>query len=149
MEEDQSKDQVSKVENVMQLLSELVIGKKVNEQVGKMIDNIHELRSNDWGMSNSGSFGMNTAPLQQVQQEASDEPGTSNRSSATNVVSAEHQPLDKQLVYGPDGPLMLSAEESEFLHNQLQPLYQRYIEFKIFKDSILNLHVSLLNMYNV
>lgn len=116
----------------MQLLSELVIGKKVNKQVGNMVYNVHALRNSNWGMSNSDSCGMNTAPLQQVQQ-TSDEPGTSDHLSRTNVTLSkpEHQSPDEPLVYGPDGQIILSAEESKFLEDHLKHDDEEYVKFNI------------------
>lgn len=93
-----------------------------------------ESRNDKWSKesySHSDSKG-NPTLLHQVQQ-VSNEPGASNyapgfNSLKTNVMVSPSSD-ENALVYGPDGQIILTEEESKFLHDNIDD--EEYVKFQI------------------
>lgn len=136
LEKDKSKS--AEIENMMRALTELVTKGQVDTQVGNMVHSVHELRNDNWGRSTSDpdlSETSVTLPLQQVQQ-ALYEPGASNHnSSRTNATSIEILQSSEEPLYGPDGQIIFSAEESKFLQDHLKADDARMFENPYMDDN--------------
>lgn len=118
LEKDKSRSK--DMENMMRALTELVNNGQVDTHVGNMVNSVHELRK-DWGrkVSNCDLSGTSNVLSNKVHQQ-SDQLGASNyNSSGINAAPLRELQLDQPVMYGPDGEI-LSAEESEFLQDNLK-----------------------------
>lgn len=141
LEKDKSKS--TELESMMRALTELVTRGQVDTQVGNMVHSVHELRNDNWGRepSYADSSRTNATLSHQVQQvpQVPNEPGASNytvNTSKTNSVVP--QLSDDGLVYGPDGQMILSEEESKFLHDSIavEQKYVRNLGYPYFRLTI-------------
>lgn len=105
--------------------------------VGNTAHRVQELRNDNWSRDPSHSDSSKTNPtlLYQIQQ-VSNEPSASNyasgfNSSKTSTVAPKLSDESDALVYGPDGQIILTEEESQFLHDHLRD-EQEYVKFQIF-----------------
>lgn len=108
------------MENMMRALTELVNNGQVDTHVGNMVNSVHELRK-DWGkrVSNCDLSGTSNALSNKVQQQP-DQLGASNYNSfGINTAPLREVQLDQPVMYGPDGEI-LSAEESKFLQDNIK-----------------------------
>ncbi|XP_032673811.1 uncharacterized protein LOC116845350 isoform X2 [Odontomachus brunneus] len=130
LEKDKSKS--VELKNMMQTLTEFANRGQQNTSVGNTAHRMQESRNENWGRdpSHSDSFRTNST-LYQMQQ-VSNEPSASNyapafNSSKTSTVVSQS---DDALVYGPDGQIILTEEESKFLHDHIeQDALDDYIDY--------------------
>ncbi|CAL1679406.1 unnamed protein product [Lasius platythorax] len=118
LEKDKSRSK--DMENMMRALTELVNNGQVDTHVGNMVNSVHELRK-DWGkrVSNCDLSGTSNALSNKVQQQP-DQLGASNYNSfGINTAPLREVQLDQPVMYGPDGEI-LSAEESKFLQDNIK-----------------------------
>ncbi|XP_014473159.1 PREDICTED: polyadenylate-binding protein-interacting protein 1-like [Dinoponera quadriceps] len=119
LEKDKSKS--TELESMMRALTELVTRGQLDTQVGNMVHSVHELRNDNWGRDPSHIDTSKTnATLSYQVQQVPTEPGASNYAfNSSKVNSVVPQLSDDALVYGPDGQIILTEEESKFLHEHI------------------------------
>ncbi|EFN87458.1 Polyadenylate-binding protein-interacting protein 1 [Harpegnathos saltator] len=118
LEKDKSKS--TELENMMRAFTDLVTRGQLDTQVGNMVHSVHELRNNNWGRdaAHSDSARINDT-LPYHTQQVSNEPGASSyalNSLRTNSVVPQSS---EALVFGPDGQITLTEEESKFLYEHI------------------------------